>query len=69
MTGSIRIVLKVIQQDFKVTQKINDMWVTMIQSNISWVLKKSEITKKKLVKKSEKVVSHTVISLRKGDAE
>ena len=66
MTESSRTVLEVIQQDCTITQKevvqkLNDMGVIMTQLNVSRIFKKNEITRKRLVQKSEKVISPNVI--------
>jgi len=61
MTESSITVLEIIQQDCTVTQKgvvpkLNDTCKIMTQSNISGILKKNEITRKRFVKNSEKVI-------------
>ena len=70
MSASSRAVVDIVQQDCTLTQKgiaqkLSDIGVTMTQSSVSRVLKKNDITRKRLVKKSEKVLSPKVISLRK----
>ena len=73
ISDSARAVLEIVQQDCTLTQtgvlqKLNASGLKMTQSNVSRILKKNEITRKRLVKKSEKVVSPNVISLRKAYA-